>query len=132
MSTNQTKSRIPFSRIFSCIFKPTTIQRKLCITTRGIWKPLNASSQEMDNLPFSGITKRTIEQFKAYLNSHDRKTAGAAAQKELKSGSIKPHANLLRRYLAYLIDMDTVTPIAPESIKLLRMENILKCRNWKS
>lgn len=27
------------------------------------------------SLPFSDITKKTIEQFKAYLNSDDRKTA---------------------------------------------------------
>ena len=79
-------------------------------------------SQEMDNIPFSDITKRTIEQFKAYLHSRDRKTAkGAVAQKELKSGSINRTLTSLRRFLSYLIDMDTVTPIAPESIKLLRM-----------
>lgn len=80
-------------------------------------------SQEMDDIPFSDITKRTIEQFKAYLNSRDRKTAkGAAAQKELQSGSINRTLTSLRRFLSYLIDMDTKTPIAPESIKLLRME----------
>src|SRR3989344_6248 len=79
--------------------------------------------QEMDNLPFSDITKRIIEQFKAYLNSIDRKTAkGAKAQKELTSGSINRTLTSLRRYLTYLIDMDNKTPIAPESIKLLRME----------
>ncbi|MEK9172001.1 MAG: tyrosine-type recombinase/integrase [Patescibacteria group bacterium] len=79
--------------------------------------------QEMNYLPFSDITKRTIEQFKAYLNSSDRKTAkGAKAQKELTSGSINRTLTSLRRYLAYLIDMDNKTPIAPESIKLLRME----------
>ena len=80
-------------------------------------------SQELDNLPFLNITKRTIEQFKAYLNSNDRKTAkGAPAQKELTSGSINRTLTSLRRYLAYLIDMDTKVPVAPESIKLLRME----------
>lgn len=79
-------------------------------------------SQEMDDIPFADIEKRTIEQFKAYLNSRDRKTAkGAIPKKELKSGSINRTLTSLRRYLAYLIDMDEKVPIAPESIKLLRM-----------
>lgn len=79
--------------------------------------------KEMNNLPFSDITKRTIEQFKAYLNSRDRKTAkGAPARKELQSGSINRTLTSLRRYLTYLIDMDQKAPVAPGSIKLLRME----------
>ncbi|MDO8715354.1 MAG: site-specific integrase, partial [Dehalococcoidales bacterium] len=79
--------------------------------------------QEMDSLPFSDITKRTIEQFKAYLNSSDRKTAkGAIAKQDLSSGSINRTLTSLRRYLAYLIDMDQPAPVAPGSIKLLRME----------
>ena len=77
---------------------------------------------EMDRLPFQDINKRTIEQYKAYLNSNDRKTAsGAQSQKRLSSGSINRTLTSLRRYLNYLIDMDQVVPIAPESIKLLRM-----------
>jgi len=79
-------------------------------------------SQEMDNLPFGDITKRTIEQFKAYLNSSDRKTAkGHKAHQDLSSGSINRTLTSLRRYLTYLIDMDQPAPVAPGSIKLLRM-----------
>ena len=75
------------------------------------------------SLPFSDVTKKTIEQFKAYLNSSDRKTAeGQAAQMKLKSGSVNRTLSSLRRYLSYLIDMDQRTPIAPGSIKLIRME----------
>ena len=80
-------------------------------------------TKEASGLPFSKITKRTIEQYKAYLNSTDRKTAeGSSAQGHLKSGSINRTLSSLRRYLAYLIDMDNEAPIAPGSIKLLRME----------
>ena len=79
--------------------------------------------EEMSGLPFSGVTKRTMEQFKAYLTSKDRKTSGGTKpQKQLKSGSINRILSSIRRYLVYLIDMDHKTPIAPESIKLLRME----------
>lgn len=74
-------------------------------------------------LPFSKMTKKTVEQFKAYLNSSDRKTAvGALATKRLTSGSINRTLTSLRRYLSYLIDMDYEAPVAPGSIKLLRME----------
>src|SRR3989344_8108621 len=34
--------------------------------------------RELDSLPFSSVSKRTIEQYKAYLHSSDRKTAGGA------------------------------------------------------
>lgn len=79
--------------------------------------------KEFNGLPFSKVTKRTIEQYKAYLNSTDRKTAeGSGAQKNLKSGSINRNLSSLRRYLSYLIDMDYESPIAPGAIKLLRME----------
>ncbi len=79
--------------------------------------------EEFKGLPFSKVTKRTIEQYKAYLNSTDRKTAeGSGAQKNLKSGSINRNLSSLRRYLSYLIDMDYESPIAPGAIKLLRME----------
>ena len=78
---------------------------------------------ELGGLPFSDMSKRTIEQFKAYLNSSDRKTAeGAGAEQKLHSGSINRVLTSLRRYLAYLIDMDYKTPVVPGSIKLLRME----------
>ncbi|HCM43947.1 MAG: tyrosine recombinase xerC [Candidatus Kaiserbacteria bacterium GW2011_GWC2_49_12] len=79
--------------------------------------------EEMGGLPFSKLTKRIIEQYKAYLNSRDRKTAGGEiALKHLKSGSVNRTLSSLRRYLAYLIDMDYQVPVAPGSIKLLRME----------
>lgn len=78
---------------------------------------------EMGNLAFDDITKRTIEQYKAYLNSNDRRTAkDKKAKQDLSSGSINRVLTSLRRYLAYLIDMDQKIPIPPESIKLLRME----------
>jgi integrase/recombinase XerD len=75
------------------------------------------------NLEFKDISKRTIEQYKAYLNSHDRKTAeGHESQKDLSSGSINRTLTSLRRYLTYLIDMDHPAPVVPGSIKLLRRE----------
>jgi len=124
MSKNQTKSRLPFLEDFLLYIQANNYSRETLYNyERDLMTFESFLSQEMDNISFSDITKRTIEQFKAYLNSRDRKTAkGAVAQKELKSGSINRTLTSLRRYLAYLIDMNTVTPIAPESIKLLRME----------
>jgi len=77
---------------------------------------------ELNALPFKKMTKKTIEQFKAYLNSGDRKTAGGdRAQKRLGSASINRILTSLRRYLTFLIDMDYDSPVVPGSIKLLRM-----------
>jgi integrase/recombinase XerD len=80
-------------------------------------------AEEMGSLPFEKMTKRTIEQYKAYLNSFDRKTAqGAESEVHLKSGSINRTLTSLRRYLSFLIDMDIDVPVPPGSIKLLRGE----------
>ena len=74
-------------------------------------------------IPFEKITKKTIEQYKAYLVSCDRKTAmGQKPKKNLTAGSINRILSSLRRYLKYLIKMDYKTPIAPEAIELLRTE----------
>lgn len=80
-------------------------------------------SKELKGISFPSITKRSIEQYKAYLNSHDRRTAGGTkAQVPLTAGSINRTLSSLRQYLAYLIDMDYKTvPVSPGSIKLLRM-----------
>lgn len=83
----------------------------------------NFLKNDLSSLLFSKITKRTIEQYKAYLNSSDRKTAAnqESAQK-LTSGTINRHLTSLRRYLTYLIDMDYDVPVDPSVIKLLRRE----------
>lgn len=79
-------------------------------------------SREMGALPFPRITKRTLEQYKAYLNSRDRRTAkGKVSNGLLAAGSINRALSSLRKYLSYLIDMDYPVPIAPGSAKLLRM-----------
>ncbi len=79
--------------------------------------------EEMNHLPFPQLTKKTIEHFKAYLNSRDRKTAkGDTTEQFLKSGSINRMLSSIRRYLSYLIDMDYDVPMAPNAIKLVRAE----------
>ena len=83
----------------------------------------NFLAREAASLPFGKMSKRTIEQFKAYLNSQDRRTAKErAGEKRLSSGTINRNLTSLRRYLAYLIDMDYGAPLDPSAIKLLRRE----------
>jgi len=73
-------------------------------------------------IKFGDINKKTIELFKAYLNSNDRKTAkGQRAAQDLSSGSINRTLTSLRRYLNYLADMDEAVPVVPGAVKLLRM-----------
>jgi site-specific recombinase XerD len=83
----------------------------------------NFLKNDLSSLPFDSLTKRSIEQYKAYLNSQDRRTAGnEASQGKLASGTINRHLTSLRRYLTYLIDMDYEVPVDPSAIKLLRRE----------
>jgi site-specific recombinase XerD len=73
-------------------------------------------------LPFQKVTKRVIEQYKAYLRSKDRKTAaGHESEGMLSAASINRALSSLRKYLSYMIDMDHDVPVAPGSIKLIRM-----------
>lgn len=74
-------------------------------------------------ISFEKINKKTIEQYKAYLVSRDRKTAlDKKSEKNLTAGSINRILSSLRGYLKYLIKMDYHSPIAPESIELLKTE----------
>ncbi|MEK7560537.1 MAG: tyrosine-type recombinase/integrase [Patescibacteria group bacterium] len=71
---------------------------------------------------FDASTKMTLDRYKAYLVSRDRKTAaGEAAQTRLAAHSINRMLSALRRYMKYLIDIDYPVPVPPEAIKLLKM-----------
>ncbi|MBI4599808.1 tyrosine-type recombinase/integrase [Candidatus Uhrbacteria bacterium] len=75
------------------------------------------------NCDFDNVTKKVIEQYKAYLTSRDRKTVKQqSAQKKLGSGSINRALSSLRSYMKYLIEMDYSTPLPPEAIRLIRTE----------
>ena len=72
---------------------------------------------------FEKITKKTIENYKAYLISRDRRLAsGKKSEEKLASRSINRNLSALRSYLRYLINMDYKAPIAPEAVKHLRTE----------
>lgn len=74
-------------------------------------------------IAFEDANKRLIDQYKAYLNSRDRRTAkGKAAEQDLKAGSINRTLVSLRRYLSYLVDTDEKVPVVPGAIKLIRAE----------
>lgn len=73
-------------------------------------------------IPFDKISKKIIELFKAYLTSSDRKTAsGGRTPEKLSAGSINRVLSSLRSYLKYLVDSDYVSPVSPQSVKLLKM-----------
>lgn len=72
---------------------------------------------------FDSIDKKTILNYRAYLNSIDRKTPkNEIGEKKLSSYSINRMLSVLRSYFKYLVDMDYETPLSPESIKLIKTE----------
>ncbi len=79
---------------------------------------------EMPHITFNEIDRHIIELFKAHLNSDDRRTTlnKVTPDERLASGSVNRMLSSLRRYFAYLIDMDFEAPIAPTAIKLVRAE----------
>lgn len=71
---------------------------------------------------FDKVSKHTIDLFKAYLTSRDRKTAdGMETFEKLSAGSINRTLSSLRSYFKYLVDMDYKAPVAPSAVKLLKM-----------
>ncbi len=74
--------------------------------------------------PLFSASKRTIQLYKAYLSSKDRKTPlmGAESLRKLSSYSMNRMLSSLRSYLSYLIDMDQKIPITPEMVKLVKKD----------
>ena len=87
-------------------------------------RDLNVFSNFLDesNIEFDKVDKRAITYYKAYLVSHDRKTANLEKQgeKQLDSRSINRMLSALRAYLRYLIDFDYPCPLPPEAVKLTK------------
>ena len=78
---------------------------------------------EQSPTSFKNVTKKTIENYKAYLISRDRRlVSGKKSEIKLASRSINRSLSALRSFLRYLIDMDYKAPIAPEAVKLLKTE----------
>ncbi len=73
---------------------------------------------------FESVDKTTINRYKAYLTSRDRKTAIKLSDQEklLVSRSINRMLSSLRGYLKFLIDMDKDVPVPPEAVKLIKTE----------
>ena len=66
---------------------------------------------ELD-IPFSKVTKRVIEQYKAYLASRDRKTSENQQSKiKLNGNSLNRLLSSLRSYMKYLVEMDYTLPV---------------------
>ena len=75
------------------------------------------------SVPFEKINKRTIESYKAYLSSIDRKTPiKMNTEKRLGSYSTNRFLSSLRSYFKYLIKMDYPSPIPPDAITLIKKE----------
>lgn len=70
---------------------------------------------------FDDINKKSILNYKAYLNSKDRKTPKSAlGKKKLGGFSINRNLSSIRSYLRFLADMDYKAPISPDMIKLVK------------
>jgi site-specific recombinase XerD len=77
-----------------------------------------------ENKTFKGLDKPTINQYKAYLVSRDRKQpiSGLTAPRKLEPRSINRNLSSLRTFLKYLIDLDRPVPVPPDAIKLVKTD----------
>ncbi len=79
---------------------------------------------EQSSIPFKGLDKRGVAEYKAYLISQDRQTAikEDRAETRLSSRSLNRMLSALRSFLRFLIEMDYKSPLAPDNIKLVKTE----------
>jgi len=121
-STGSSKDSLPHLDDFLLSIQANNYSPKTLLNYERDLKTFEAFlGKELRNFPFASVKKHTIEQYKAYLHSSDRKTAnGAKTITSLAATSINRALSSLRRYLSYLIDMDHDAPVSPASIKLLR------------
>lgn len=77
----------------------------------------------LDNqISFKKLSKKDILNYKAFLTSKDRKTPQHFdAQIRLNAYSINRILSVLRSYLRYLIEMDYPSPLAPDTVKMLKV-----------
>jgi len=74
-------------------------------------------------VPFVKLDKKTVNQYKAYLTSIDRKTAEDVKHAEkLSPQSINRTLSALRSFLKYLVETDLPSPIAPDAVQLIRTD----------
>ncbi len=72
-------------------------------------------------LLFEKLVKKDILNYKAFLTSVDRLTAGRQlGAKKLNAYSINRMLSVLRGYLKYLIEMDYASPLPPDVIKMIK------------
>lgn len=72
---------------------------------------------------FDCVTKRTIDQYKAYLTSIDRRTPeNQLSEQRLASQSLNRFLSSLRSYLKYLVEMDHPIPVSADAVRLIRTE----------
>lgn len=79
---------------------------------------------EESSTPFSGLDKRAVAQYKAYLASKDRVTPIKSQKTSLvlNSRSLNRMLSSIRRFLKYLIEMDLPCPLPPEAVGLTKTE----------
>ncbi len=76
-----------------------------------------------NNLSFKKLTKKSINQYKAYLHSVDRKTAtDKKTTVHLSSYSVNRCLSSLRSYFKFLVDNDFPVPVSPDAIKLVKTD----------
>ena len=70
------------------------------------------------NIKFLNLKKKDILNYKAYLNSIDRKTAkNIKGKKKLGAYSVNRMLSSLRAYLKFLIEMDYASPLPSDAVK---------------
>lgn len=77
-----------------------------------------------EKLTFLDVNKQTINRYKAYLVSRDRKQpfSGLTAPRRLEARSVNRALSSLRSYLKYLIDLDQAVPVPPDVIKMIKTD----------
>lgn len=77
-----------------------------------------------EKFEFQSLSKQSLNIYKAYLVSRDRKQpfTGLTAPSKLEPRSVNRSLSALRTYLRYLIDIDQPVPVPPDAIKMTKTD----------
>lgn len=123
LSDQPPKVQVPYLDDFLLFLKTQNYSEETVYNYEHDLKQLEGFLTE-ENKQFSDMDKQSINLYKAYLVSRERKqpVTGLTAGQRLEARSINRNLSALRTFLRYLIDLDRPVPVPPDAIKLVKTD----------
>lgn len=122
-SNSQLKYKLPYLDDFLLFLKTQNYSEETVYNYELDLKTLENFFND-ENKNFENMDKPTVNQYKVYLSSRDRRRpfTGLTATRKLEPRSVNRALSALRSFLKYLIDLDIPVPVPPDAIKMIKTD----------